>query len=290
VVIDTTSLDSINIRGNILNRNNIYTGSLWKFGIEKKEIMKFEIKNDFFSFSLPSSIEPGVYRLQLSDSIEKHYIDLIVDGIEKNIIFDIVLNVNTIASLEFKESIQNLNWYSYIKSTSKSINRLDKLHDYLSIFHDKKVDRYVIKTFINERDKYYNLFNKFVNDNKNNWSGLMVRNRPYYFSNLRKKPVLRDFIRKNYFWDDIDTNNPSLINSPLYGDLINIYLDKYYIHPQETYNKTQKDYNIKKAIDILLQKFSTNLVTKKFIVDYLLKYFNDLDMNEIINYINKKQS
>ena len=288
--IDTISIDSIKIKGRILNKSKIYSGSLLKFGFEKKDIINFLLKNDSFTFSLPSSIEPGVYRLELSDSINKFYIDLIVDGIEKNIIFDFSTNVNSIASLEFKESIQNLNWYNYNKNSSKITNRLDMLFDYLSIFHDKKVDRYVIKTFKNERDKYYNLFNKFVNDNKNNWSGLIVKNRPLYYSNLRKKPILRDFIRKNYFWDDIDTNNPSLINSPIYGDLIDIYLDKFYIHPQETYSKAQKDYNIKKAIDIVIQKFSSNLLTKKFIIEYLVKYFRGMQMNEFVNYINIKQS
>lgn len=280
--------DSIRIQGKILNEKKLISGSFCRFAFDKNEILKFEIKNGLFTFLLPSNIEPGVYRLHLSESKVIFFIDLIVDGKEKNIIFDINLYVFESIAV-FKESIQNFKWHNYLNSTIKRIKRLDALFNYLSTFHDKSIDRLVVKTYNKERDKYYDSFNKFINNNKNNWCGLMVRNRPYYFSNLRKKPILRDFIRKNHFWDDVDSNNPSLINSPLYGDLIDIYLDKYYIHPIETYTDTQKDYNFKKAIDILIEKFSNNLLTKKFIFEYLLNYFNNLDMNEMVEYINKKQ-
>lgn|GEM_PF-4791199 len=283
----TITNDSIKIQGKFLKGNQFFNGSLWQFGVKKTEIVKFEIKNGVFSFSLSPSIDPGVYRLQFDESNEKPYVDLIVDGIEKNIVFEIYLYNIEIFPV-FQESIQNRRWYTYLKNTNNGVRRLGGLFNYLTDFHDTLIDRLVIKTYSLERDKYYVEFSKFIHDNKNSWCGLLVKNRPYYFSNLKKAPVPRDFIRKNFFWEDIDTNNPNLINSPLYVELINIYLDKFYINPVENYTDTLKEYNLKKGIDVLLEKFSKNTFTKKFITEYLQEYFDKSNKHEMAVYVNSK--
>ena len=117
----------------------------------------------------------------------------------------------------------------------------------------------------------------------------MVKNRPYYYSNLRKEPVERDYIRRMFFWEGIDTSNPKLINTPLYGELIDLYFDMYFINSKEKYTSAQKEYLVKKEIDVLIEKFSKNLVSKAFIRNYLKAYFKRLKNQNLIDYVHQKE-
>lgn len=282
--------DSITIHFKLINNNKFFTGTVFQYGIEKKNILEFEIKDNAFSFSLPPSTVPGVYQLQFDSAQEKKHVDIIVNGTEKSIVFDVNI-YGTYVEPVFAVSIENINWYSYLQKSKKSIERLNGLFGYLSNFHTKsnRVDRSVMQIYQNERDKYYKLFNDFVKINSNSWCGLMVLNKPYYFSNLRKPPVARDFIRKNYYWEGIDTNNSKLINTPIYKELIDLYFDKYYLNPIETYTSTQKEYNLKKGIDIVIEKFSYSSYSREFVTSYLKDFFKRLEMHDMISYVNQKE-
>ncbi len=279
--------DSIRVQATLVTNKVFLKGWLEQFNTDKPMVLQFNIREGQVAFSLPASVQAGVYRMHLDTTNKKPFIDLIVDGIENKIVFDVLFN-DLEARPVFHESIENQNWYNYLKSTTKQINRLDNLFQYLSVFHDKSIDKLVIKTYTIERDKYYKLFYKFCFDNTTTWASLLVENRPYYFSNLRKKPVERDYIRSRFFWEGIDTNNPKLINTPLYGELIELYFDKYFINPIENYTSGQKEYLLKKEMDILIEKFSNNHVSKAFIKNYLKVYFKRLGNQDLIDYVYKK--
>lgn len=174
--------DSIKVYCKIINNNKFFTGTVFHYGIEKKNILEFKIKDNVFSFLLPPSTVPGVYQLQFDSSQEKKHIDIIVSGKEKSIVFDVNMYGSYVEPV-FAVSNENKNWYGYLQKSKKSIERLNGLFDYLSNFHTKsnKIDRSVMRIYQNERDKYYKLFNDFVKINSNSWCGLMVLNKPYYF-------------------------------------------------------------------------------------------------------------
>lgn len=281
--------DSITIQGTLLNNRGFLLGTVQQFGAKKHKIKEFKIKEGFFSFSLPSSIEPGVYRLQFDGTNKKPYVDLIVDGIEDSIVFNV-----SIYGLEshpvFQVSEENQNWYAYLEKAKIKVGRLNELFNYLSMYHKEEsgVDRSVIRIYQKERKQYYALFDDFIKVNSKSWSGLLVQNIPHYFSNLKKEPVERDFIRRNFFWEGIDTNNYKLINTPVYSELIDLYLDKYYLNQRENYNTALKEYHFKKGIDILIEKFSNNPSTEKFIRAFLEDFFINLKRQDLVDYVRQK--
>ena len=281
--------DSIRVQANIVKGKEFSSiGSLEQFAFKRFK-SKIKINRGKIAFALPSSVEPGVYRLHLDTLNTKPYIDIIIDGKEPYIIFDIDVFGFEVYPVFYK-SIENLKWYMYLDKSKKMINRLDMLFNYLTIFHSKSdtTDRSIINVYQNERVKYYSLFNEFVKENHDRWCGLLVKNRPYYYSDLNKKPIERDFIRKNFFWEGIDTNDYRLINTPLYEELIYLYFEKYYLKPIETYSATQGDFNLKKGIDVALDKFSNNRETKIFIQNFLKLYFECLKRQDLVNYIKNK--
>jgi hypothetical protein len=282
--------DSIHIQGHLLKQNKLTQGSLEQFGTDKKTVLQFKIQNGAFSFSLPNSIPAGVYRLYFDTINEKPYLDLIVDGIETDIVFDCSIYGFVVVPV-FHKSVENQKWYTYIEQSKKKIERLDLLFNYLSMYHSKDVgvDCSVMRIYQKERGAYYNLFDGFVRANKDKWCGLLVKNKPYYYSNLNKKPIVRDFIRKNFFWEGIDTNHLELLKTPLYEDLIGLYFNTYYLNPIENYTIEQKIFYLKKGIDVVIEKFSKNVTVKEFVRRYLKEYFKKINHQEGIDYVLEKK-
>lgn len=119
-------------------------------------------------------------------------------------------------------------------------------------------------------------------------AGLLVANTPYYFSDLSAKPLVRDFIRLDFYWEDIDTSNLELINTPLYGEHIETYLKKV-IKKSDKENEVVKDYELKKAIDVVIEKFSKTIITKRFAIEYLKVFFRkSVRKDSILNYVDQK--
>lgn len=277
--------DSINVFGNFVNKNEFLTGKLCQFGSDNKVLVIFPIKEDRFSFSLPPSTDPGVYRLYFISGTKNLFFDIIIDGYEKNISFDISFNGFNVFPT-FHSSIENQDWYGYIEKSKKITGRLDILFNYLSNFHEVKneTDEVISRIYQKERKLYYKLFDAFVSTNEKRWCGLLVKNRPFYYSDV-DKPTERDYIRRNFFWEGIDTNNLKLLNTPLYKELIHLYFDKYYLNSVETYTPTLKEYQLKKGIDDVVNRFSTIRETKIFIKDFLINYFKDLERLDLIEYL-----
>lgn len=285
--VHSSTQDGIRVQVTLVSNKVFLEGWLEQFNTNNPMVLQFKIRERQVVFDLPLSVQPGVYRLHLDSTKKKPYIDFIVDGIENEIIFDITLNDFEVSPV-FYVSDENKKWYNYLNSTKKQLNRLNSLFQYLSVFHDKSIDRLIIKAYTTERGRYYNLFSKFCRENGTTWAGMLVENRPYYFSNLRKKPLERDYIRRNFFWEGIATNNPKLINTPLYGELIELYFDRYFINPIENYTSAQKEFLLKKETDILIDKFSSNDVSKDFIRSYLRGYFKRIENKDLMDYVHQK--
>lgn len=282
--------DSISVRGCFLMKEiqtNSCKGVLYQFK-SKKQLLSFDIEKGNFDFKLPLPIEPGVYRLQYGEGLNHSYTDLIIDGKETEIRFE--LRFINDGDPIFLESSENQKWYNYLKDTHARTERLTSLFDYLSNFSDQVSGKQILKIYQKERRNYYKLFSDFVKNNTCTWAGLLVANKPYYFSDLKKKPVLRDFIRINYYWEDIDTTNPCLINSPIYIEHIDSYLNKI-ISQTVIDNALSKEYKLKSAIDLVIEKFSNNISTKKFAIECLKNYFvKPIDgMDNLKSYVAQKE-
>lgn len=276
--------DSIEIRGHFMMNKQFVKGVMYQFNLEKKITSTFDIKEGVFLFKLPLSIEPGVYRLEYEGGIDKQHTDIIIDGKEPLINFELKYMIGYCFP-DFKSSVENKKWYDYLRSTHSRIDRLTSLFNYLAQFSNQYSGNRILKIYQKERRIYYRLFSNFLKDNTNTWACLLVANKPYYFSDLGKKPILRDFIRLNYYWEGVDTSNPSLINTPVYGEHIESYLNKI-ITSTQTDNPTAKENKFKVAIDIVIDKFSNTSITRRFAIEYLLNYFNkSVGTDKMIDYV-----
>jgi hypothetical protein len=161
------------------------------------------------------------------------------------------------------------------------------MFEFLSTYPEVDIYKMVLKRYSKERISYYKTFNFFINQNKSSWTGYMVANRPFYFSNLNKTPILRDFIRHEFYWEGIDTNNPKLINSPLYGSHIDAYLTNADLIRYSPFSVEDKQHELKKSTDVILKIFSKNEQTKQFAKGYLVNKFRLEKNDELLEYVLK---
>ncbi|WP_310594486.1 hypothetical protein [Flavobacterium sp.] len=190
---------------------------------------------------------------------------------------------------DFIVSVENKKWYDYLKNVNPRVEQLNSLFNYLANFSNQAAGKKIIKIYQKERRKYYVLFSEFIRVNDTTWPGLMVVNTPYYFSDLKKKPVIRDFIRLNFYWEGIDTSNPQLINTPVFCEHIERYLNRI-IERVNKHNSGFKEYEIKKAIDTVIERFSGTDITKRYAIECLKEYCNKSDQGEsMLNYVFQKE-
>ena len=277
--------DSIKISGKLTGHAAGGILSLYSFAEKEEVFLVAEVKDGKFDFSLTAEIQPGVYRLEYNK--EKNYVDLIIDGNEREIYFTLNTFVNHSRPV-FSKSEENIKWYDYLSKSDQQIMRINKLHDFLSsyLFSKDKIVEQITQLATEEREKYYKYFNAFIQNNSNNWSGKMVKNNPFFFTDLTSEPTRRDFILIDYFWEGIDTTDVSLINSPLYSDHIRRYLTNF-MDSKTDRNTESLSYSIKKSVDAVMQKFSGNEKTKAnalFILSGILKESHDKQM---ISYLEK---
>ncbi len=279
--------DTIIIKGVFLGATKISKVSLFAYN-DKTPIVEGNVSGNIFMLLLTDRIEPGVYYLQYLNE-ENLKTDLIIDEVEKNILLEINKGNSFYHPLPIiRESMVNKKWYGYLNETQIRVERLNKLFDFFTIF-STQLDNKILRYYQKERRQYYKLFSKFIKDNSNNWAGLIVANNPYYFSNLKKKPIIRDFLRQDYFWEDIDTNNSKLINSPIYIQHINNYLSYVEdISKHHPFSEAEKLRELKKCSDVIIDKFSKNIQTKQFAKKHLLNIFSFKKNNELFDYVNAK--
>ena len=263
------SQDSIHIQGVFKERICASTLTFNSFSSGFKPITKTEIKANSFYLSLPGTIAAGVYRIQYNTDCGNQFIDVIINGVDREISF--VTNLNN-EFPSFTGSEENSRWSNYRKQTKSQVSKLGILYNFLSFYPSAqdKVVQQVAKAVTQDRKEYYNSFDDFIKNNKGSWAEKMVANQPYYFSDPRAVPTRRDFIRRDYYWDDINTSDPLLINSPLYRTLIDNYLDFKNI---SDYTASDLEDNLKKRADVVMRKFGDNEATKAFALSHLKEQF-----------------
>jgi hypothetical protein len=90
VFLQSYAQDSIAIKGELKNNSRFAKVVVSKFGVGSFPIAAVPIQEDKFSLSAPVDIEPGIYRFQYSQT-SNDYVDLIINGKEKEIEFSIDL-------------------------------------------------------------------------------------------------------------------------------------------------------------------------------------------------------
>ena len=280
--------DSIVITGHIKNNTKFAKVIIKKFGIGSFDIAAVPIKEGKFKIAAPFDIETGVYRLQYSQSSLKEFVDVIIDGKEKNIAFEIDINKPEKLPV-FSQSDENKKWYTYLQNQQNQFYKIELLSQFINQYPVNKDLIYIQTTaaFNKEKAVYKTNFNSFINKNKNLWVTEMVKNRPAIFSNPTDLIKIQDFDKRNSIFKSVNTSNPKLINTPLYTEHILNYL-KYYMNPEMGFSEEDQEIGFKKSVDTIMQKFGANPETKKFALKYLQLGFKEIGNEKVLQYIDQK--
>ena len=285
-----TAKDSIRISGQLLNNSRYAKVVVKKFNLGNFDIGAVPIKEDgSFSIDAPKDIEAGVYRFQYSQSTENEYIDIIIDGKETEIHFtlDLAIPIEN-RKPSFTKSKENKNWYDYQTARQIILQKIQALQQLLALYPttSDKILKKAEKAIAEQQKKYYTQNALFLKQNSYTWAGKMIANTPYYFTNPKDDWRLQDFEKKEHYWDDITTNAPELINSPIYTERILEYL-KYYMNPDMKFSEEEMNEGFIKSVDIIIQKFSGSDATKKFAIQYLQLGFKELGNEKVLQYIDE---
>jgi len=283
------SQDSISISGFFQNNTRFAKVVIKKFGVGSFDIAATPIKDGKFIIYAPANIESGVYRFQYSQSSLSEYIDIIIDGKEKEISFslDVMQPLETRKPI-FTHSEQNKKWYAFQAKQELQLQKIMALQNALSFYpvdNDKIITQ--LKRTISKEQKNHKLsFESFISENKSTWAGEMVANKPVYFTNPKQDWRLQDFEKREQFWDNINTTNQALINSPLYTEHILEYI-KYYMNPEMQFGEEEMNQGFKKSVDNVMQKFSGNAQTQEFALKYLQLGFKEIGNEDVLQYIDE---
>lgn len=288
VFLQSYAQDSIAIKGELKNNSRFAKVVVSKFGVGSFPIAAVPIQEDKFSLSAPVDIEPGIYRFQYSQT-SNDYVDLIINGKEKEIEFSIDLLSIENKSPQFTKSIENKIWYDYLAQSQKQLQKIELLNQFLGAY-PSVTDKIVVQgsqALAVEKENYAKQKNLFLSQNADSWAALLVKNRPYYFTNAKEDWRIQNFEKQQHFWDQITTTNPRLINTPLYTELILDYLT-YYMNPEMKFSEEEVNEGFKKSVDTIMTKFSGNKETEKFALKYLQLGFKEIDKSEVLQYIDQK--
>lgn len=279
--------DSIVVKGQFINNTKYARVQMKKFAVGSFTVAGAKIKDEKFSIKLPPDIEPGVYRFQYAFTQSQQYVDIIINGKDKEINFTIDA-FNDVAFPEFSKSKENQQWYAYLEETSNQLQRIELLKQFIYAYPNAtaKVAQAAQQEWEEEKALYHNNLEAFKTQMQGTWAYQMVANRPYYFTNPKDDPRIQDYYRRAHFWDGFDATSPALINTPLYTEHILNYL-RYWMNPEMGFSQKEQTEGFKKAVDKILVTFSGNKATKEFAYKYLTLGFKEIGQEEVLQYLDE---
>lgn len=279
--------DSIRIQGHFKNNTKFAKVVVKKFTIGSFDIAAVPITNEFFKITAPSDLEPGVYRFQYSQA-NLDYVDIIIDGKELEIAFEIDCNAPENLPV-FSKSEENINWYSFQKQQAQQLSKIEVLHQMLAQYPTTTDDIFLQTQNAAKREiqNYQAFFQSFIKKDKNKWAGKLAACNTYYFTDPKELPKLQDYYKREHFWDRIDCNNPELINTPIFTEKILDYL-RYYMNGAVQYSEEEMNAGFIKSVDTIMKKFSGSEATKQFAIKYLQLGFKEIGNEKVLQYIDQK--
>lgn len=224
-----------------------------------------------------TSLTKGMYQ------IETEYgqtVDFLYDNSQVRMI---VKDIDDISSIEFLNSQPNTDWVAYLIYKEHIVNSLSLLKPVLREY-DKNTDFY-----INAKKEYQSLQENFVSYTDSliqhdNYASNLIRADRFPSLNLDDdfKKQRNDMI--NNFFNDIDFNDLSLIPTEV---LTNKIIDFLSIQITADQNQEQQIMSLILASDNVLRKATVNFEMYKFVFQFLLESFNELKINDVVDYLTR---
>ena len=266
--------DSVYIRGRYLSNG------LWRYnnaGVLKYSALKFKhvaytdsvthvggiMKDQRFTIAVPADITPGVYR------ISPGWNDVIIDGKEKEITYTLNGVNKDSMSVNFTISEENKLYQDYLKHSTAQLKWINELVRK----YQKSKSNDLQKQIEDRRERYQKDYENFCKQHDGTWAALLVKNSPHRFAPIDMDSVnAKRYLHRNNYWDGIDTNNPKLVNTPLYLGVIENYIYYYFDKSLKIDPEALGD-SLVTACDTVLTHFGGNEDTKGFAVKHLEAIF-----------------
>lgn len=284
--------DNIRVEGHLINNSKFSKVVIQKFGIGAYDIAAVEIdsKTSKFSVIIPFDVEPGVYRFKYSQTESNEYLDIIINGKEKSIVFTIDL-MEPIEQRHpvFLSSDENIAWFEFLKKLHSLQDNINVKMLFLSKYNNKSDRTFKIVSREYEKSKinYIDYRNDFINKSKFYWAVQMAKYTDVFFPSLDQHWRLQQFYEHQSFWSSKPTDDSLLINTPLYTDAVLKYL-KYYMRSEVDYSEEEILNGFKRDVDTLIMLFKGNSECENFIIRYLQLGFREIGNEHLLQYIDEK--
>ena len=249
-------------------------------------------------YKFPKEAKIGMYRLILGQTT---YAKVMNEAPQQlDFIFN---NESLIFETDFEEpenkmsvilSEENRLWFTFIQKEKVFIKELKELEMEVNYCLEKQ-ERDTVKDSCSEYIIPYNslqkqhdsLITKITTQNPDLLASKMIKmyREPYLDGNLTTLQR-RELFQKEFF-KLLDFSDERLINSSVYSDRIFYFLTSYK-HPGQTKEQLEEEYI--KAVDIILAHTNQNSNVYAFIIGYMKHGFEVLEMDKVIDYINKNYS
>jgi thiol-disulfide isomerase/thioredoxin len=288
----TYAQDSIRISGQLHNNTRFAKVVIQKFGIGVFDIAAVPIEKETgkFSITAPMDVEPGIYRFRYSQTGEGDYVDVIINGKEKDISFSLDASQDLgKRNLVFNSSEENIAWINFLKTQQDAYYAIQVKQQFLSSYPNNKDKSYLFIKSEYEADK--KLFKKseeeFIKKTPFYWAKNLACFNSIYFTDPIQNVRLQMFYTHESFWEGKPTTEPLLLNTPLYTDAILNYL-QYYMNPEMEFGEEEQNNGFKKCVDTILQRFGKNDQTKEFAIKYLQMGFKEIGNEDVLQYLDEK--
>ena len=283
----TFAQDSIVVKGTFIGNTKYAKVLMKKFGVGNFPIGGATIKEEKFSLSIPASVAPGVYRFQYAIGEGEQYIDLIINGTEKEIAFTLQANEENATPVVIASN-ENKRWYNYKAQSNAQLLKIDLLNQFIYAYPNRNaaVVNTAMQEWEQEKAMYWENFTTFKTAMQGTWAYEMVVNRPFHFSNPTDEPRLQDYEKREHFWDGFNANNPQLLNTPLYTEHILNFL-RYWMNPNMNFSAEEKTNGFKRSADVIMRQFAGHAQTHEFAYKYLTLGFKEIGEEEVLQYLDE---
>ncbi|WP_395066028.1 hypothetical protein [Flavobacterium sp.] len=269
---------SIILKGSFSNIDEEASVVLRQYNYGEKVVGRTSVKSGKCVFNNLEKIEDGVYQIVInswpnaSSKKPAYSFDVIIDSAEDTFEFSFDpkrSNIPTIISSKI-----NIDWYQYMQKERFKIAVLNQIEISINPNNpSQNISKMNLKE-INEKEvqELKNLKSDYIKKNYNKWSTSMVQNA----TNLI---WLFDF-SKEKFWKGFQTDVPSLLNTPIYQNIVQAYIIKYYGDANE------EEY--KQGFEEVIKQFSKNSATNEWVVKYVITGLNQIGNNNLESYFSKR--
>ncbi|MFH1160241.1 MAG: redoxin domain-containing protein [bacterium] len=230
-----------------------------------------------FSFSLPSSLAPGMYRLNWG---KDKFIDLVFN--RENI------RLQTQAeypgdSLRILESVENLLYYPYLALDRTNQMKLELLQPVLDYYPQQ--DPFYFQAAAEYEAIQEEQETRLDSLQEGNPGSYAIRifalyRTPYLPASL--PPKLRLTYLKQHYFDRLNFNDSALLRSNAWANKAISYLALY---SDNRFTQKQLEAEFIKAVTLMLNAASVNPEVFKFLLDYLVSGFDKYHFEDVITYV-----